>query len=71
MEENLETAVKECEENKFYVKVSFVIWGTVVARPVLFGCRGKYIFLVGEKLVIHTCPLAGFKNFSEVLIAVG
>lgn len=59
MEENLETAVKECEENKFYVKVSFVIWGTVVARPVLFGRRGKYIFLVG----IHTCPLQGSKIF--------
>lgn len=68
MEENLETAVKECEENKFYVKVSFVIWDTVVARPVLFGRRGKYIFLVGKKLVIHTWPLAGFKNFLLLLL---
>ena len=71
MEENLESAVKECEENKFYVKVSFVFGRTVVVRLVL-SSRLRQVDFPGGLVTCHSHLFTRrVQNFSEVFITVG
>ena len=70
MEENLESAVKECEENKFYVKVSFVVGPPTKTSAAQLSGASRFSWRVSNlsfTLAHSQCS----HIFSENFVAVG